>query len=192
MSPPQPLSLRRSVSQDVLTRYDILPYERFTITTRLAPEEVVEVLTRVVEPKRSALPLRRYRGDKEFEGEFGGFTFRMRRIINYRNDFLPVIRGTIASASKGSVVIFTLQLRRPILMFMAAWFVVLTILVIAALLTFVLSREDFVANPALLFPLMLAFYAFGYGLMTGAFKYESRKARSRLHALLQAESTQGN
>ena len=70
----------------------LLPFDTFSLETPLAPGEVRARLAAAVEPKRR---LRLGGGRCPFEGEVEGDSFRVSRVINYRNSFLPHVRGRV-------------------------------------------------------------------------------------------------
>src|SRR5437870_3914502 len=86
----------------------ILPYYQFHIVTGLAPEEAAERLREVIGHPRWSRFLPH---SKPYEGEVVGYHFRVWRIIHYRNNFNPIIEGSISATLRGTCV--TIQIRLP-------------------------------------------------------------------------------
>src|SRR5438270_8356589 len=74
----------------------LLPLEDYILTTRLSVDQVCKRLADNIEPKRSFRFNTLFsNATKPYEGEIKGNRFRVSRIINYRNSFLPVIEGEV-------------------------------------------------------------------------------------------------
>ena len=74
--------------------------ENLIYRTTLHPQEVLRRLDHVIEPEK----LFRRKNDKLFEGRITGNTFSFRRIIHYRNSFLPQISGEVNEHYGGSEI----------------------------------------------------------------------------------------
>src|SRR5215210_8756525 len=98
---PAPLTLVSSGIPKHRRRMPLLPFDSFSIDTRLSASEAAERLAGAVEPRRW---LRFGRGVKPFEGEVAADSFAIRRVIHYRNSFLPELRGRIEAVPSGSRV----------------------------------------------------------------------------------------
>ena len=59
---------------------------------------------------------------RPFLGTVEGRSFRIRRDIQYRNSFLPIIRGSITATSNGSRVSVLMFMHPVVLLFMLGWF----------------------------------------------------------------------
>ena len=91
----------------------LLPFENLTYKTLLAPDYVVELLKRAVEPQKTFRVSSIFGSDKykDYEGEVDeNGAFQMSRIINYRNSFLPVIKGTIEQDTNGATITVEMRL----------------------------------------------------------------------------------
>jgi hypothetical protein len=71
-----------------------IPYRRFTISSPLDPATARQRLARAVGPHSWS----------GFEGELVGKEFTLRRIINYRNSFLPEVSGELMPSGAGTVI----------------------------------------------------------------------------------------
>lgn len=100
-----------------------LPWENFTITTTLNSEQVKERLSNIIEPpkmfRRASLwgkpPA------KPYEGIISGNNFRINKIINYRNSFLPIIEGKIYPESFGCQLKIKMNLHMIVIVFLLFW-----------------------------------------------------------------------
>jgi len=59
---------------------------------------------------------------RPFLGRLNGVSFKMTRIIVYRNSFLPVIRGRISQGDIGADVRLVMTLHPLVALFMLGWF----------------------------------------------------------------------
>jgi hypothetical protein len=103
----------------------------------------------------------------------------MRRAIQYRNSFLPVIAGHVAPVGSGSRIDIVLRLTAPIGLFMVVW---LTGAFIAAAAGLWRSIRTSDARGLI----TLAFPLFGCGFVAAGFVPEKRKALKILTAALAA------
>jgi hypothetical protein len=157
-----------------------LPFERFAIETPLVPAEVAERLRHAT---RSRSLFRAGPTDgKPFIGSVSDSEFRIVRAINYRNSFLPVVRGRIKQTVDGTRVEVSMRLAGFVFAFMCFWlgFVALFFL---GFLVASLSRHQL--TWFVLFP--LGMFVFGSVLTVGAFKLEAGRSRECLESLLVAE-----
>ena len=158
----------------------LLPYDKFSIETSLSPQEAVARLSAAVEPRRF---WRFGAGKRAFEGELGPREIRIRRLITYRNSFLPEIRGTIVPTERGSRLDATLRLHGFVLAFLVVWCAFAFIIgggIVAGALVSGESIGDALVT--------LGIVAFAWALTSGAFTFEARKARTILRGLLGADA----
>jgi hypothetical protein len=81
------------------SRFLPLPIERYTLRTTLSEEEVLErlrIITRTTDtirfsPRTAAL----LRSNYDYQGTISGKNFEIWRSINYRNTYLPIIKGVV-------------------------------------------------------------------------------------------------
>lgn len=101
-----------------------LPFENITFHSKLPENEIIELLKQHVEPEKFF----RFRGfyspkpKKPYEGYVHGRTFNIRRIIRYRNSFLPRITGMIEPVANGTKVHVKMQLHALVVVFVLVWF----------------------------------------------------------------------
>jgi hypothetical protein len=156
----------------------LVPREQFAITTTLTPEEVRERLSEVVEPVK-LVRWRWQRSEKPYQGVVNERSFRISRIIKYRNSFLPIIHGEIHRHYTGSEVIIRMQLQEFVLVFMIFWLVTVGGF---ALLFALSSIAEAHFESAIFIPVSM--FVFGYLLSTLAFLAEARHSKKFLIRLL--------
>ncbi len=145
----------------------LIPYQTFEIKTRLGQEAARQKLDEIVEPRK----LMRFglsRKHNLFEGEIEGTTFKISRIIHYRNSFLPILVGQIQDDLDAA----TLQITaRP------HWFIIL----FWAFFAFSVAAGGFIAgDPSELWVILPVFFFF-YAVPTAAFNFELYKAQKMLN-----------
>lgn len=153
----------------------LLPTENFTINTSLTKDEVITKLNEVVEPYKAGYLPYHDGGDKPYEGEVTNDTFKINRIIKYRNSFIPKISGQVFSEEKGTGIKIKMRLNMAVIVF--SIFLALFDIAFIIILTVagVYSEIDESTIFFLLFPGL--FLVFGYAMLMGCFKYESIKSK---------------
>lgn len=99
-----------------------LPFHRFEIVSPLDRQAAVDAMKAHVEPEnwfRFGGP----RDNARFEGTIDGDGFHVRRIIGYRNSFLPVIDGKIHAGASGSRIEVQMRMFLFVYAFCAVWIV---------------------------------------------------------------------
>jgi hypothetical protein len=149
-----------------------LPYRRFTISSRLSLDEARRRIASNIEPMKRI----RWSGrsEKPYEGEATMEGFRMRRIINYRNSFLPLIRGQWSTRLGKSQLDVTMRLHHFVPAFMVIW---------CAFLLPVINAMRSSENPQWLMP--AAMLLIPYPMAAIAFGVEAAKSQRFLLELLE-------
>lgn len=141
----------------------MFPYEKFTINTSLHPEIVRQKLLAVVEP-RKAIRWKINNYEKPYEGEVGDHSFEINRIINYRNSFLPIIKGKIYPEGMGSKIDIKMAMHPFVVVFMSIWlWLVGSTWILSAIATIAerkLESRILVLSGMLLFGLLLPLIGF--------------------------------
>jgi len=166
----------RRLDADDMSGMPLFPAGRFVIDAEAAPDEVRDRLSSaVVRGGKVSL-----RGPKAaFTGTVGTNSFELRPVLSYRNSFVPTARGSFASGIAGTRVNVRLRMLPAVAIFMAVWLSIATAFFIGML---VIAFR----NPSRSWlPLVgIAFFAFGYLLMTLSFSFEARRIRTNLALLL--------
>ena len=106
-------------------------YSRCRLQTSLSVEEALLRLSRIVGPPRSrwqaiqAIGTVRT-GEPPFVGILTGERFRIRRAVNYRNNFLPVISGRIEPDAAGSRITVVVKVKPPVAVVMSLWLIAMS------------------------------------------------------------------
>ena|SRR5687768_7943521 len=163
------------------------PFERLTIETPLAPEEVRQRLAQIIEPKQ----MFRFfsRDHKAYQGNLNNDRFEVSRIIHYRNSFLPVIKGEIRPGLGGTVVDITMHPHPFVIAFMIIWFgfagTIFAGILSTSLISIWQSNGGSLTDLAgVIFP--AGFLLFGYVLVMGGFKFEAAKSKAFFQELFRA------
>jgi hypothetical protein len=104
-----------------------MPFYRFQIDSPLPAQTVLLRIRTLVREKpgfwQSIKESFGARPDNSppFIGKIDGDTFRMYRDIRYRNSFLPQVRGSVVSTSRGSRVLITMYLHSLVAVFVLFW-----------------------------------------------------------------------
>lgn len=157
-----------------------LPIEHITYKTKLSSEEVSKKIEEVIEPKKTVRinNIFKKRNHKPYEGYIHENTFNIKRIINHRNSFLPIINGTIKQNSNETTIRVKMKLHTFVIVFMSIW---LGLTGIVFLLLLIKTGANFlVLVPGIMLIL-------GYLLMIISFKWESRKTKKQLAHLFEAK-----
>jgi hypothetical protein len=161
-----------------------LPYENITYLSKLNIDQISERLNNVVEPERNNLFFKTFKRFSNFEytGTVQSDSFKIVRIIQYRNSFLPRIKGVIESDLQGTIVKVKMRMHPFVLVFCVIWFGILSIGIFFMTLVLLTSAKF---EPASLIP--YGMFLFGYVLVTAGFRYESKKSKFFLAELFEAE-----
>ena len=158
----------------------MFPTQRFTIHSSLSPELVRQKLLDIVQPPGKNRWNRR-NPEKPYEGEVGEHSFQIIRIINYRNSFLPVIKGRITPEGMGSQIDIEMTLHPFVFIFMLIW---LGMVGQMGILFLVATIAEGTFEPAALVP--VAMFIFGCLLTVLGFKPEADRTQKFLQHLLES------
>jgi hypothetical protein len=161
-----------------------LPLEEITYKTKLNENEIIKRLSDNMEP----LKANRFRNFsnrylKPYQGQINGHMFEVKRIITYRNSFLPRINGIISSDPDGTIIKVKMRLHVFIIVFMCCWFSAVIIGCIAAIAYAIDSPK---LSPFALIPLIMLIG--GYVMTMGGFKSESAKSKKDLQKIFEADT----
>ncbi|MDQ2809688.1 MAG: hypothetical protein M3Z04_22665 [Chloroflexota bacterium] len=153
-----------------------LPYEHFTIDTRLAPHEV---RARLAAQLRREARANSWRVGAPYTGWVRAADFQISPMTAYRHAYLPIMRGAIRPTTAGSTLEIVMQLQEWVLAIGIAWMglsVVLSIMIVGG------SLRD----PSLLAACIIpgAMVVFGYGAYNIGFRGEAARAAEFLSDLL--------
>ena len=160
-----------------------LPTENIIYKTRLKEEEIIRRLSDSIEPEKTfRFGIFSSGTTKSYEGQINGQTFDIKRIISYRNSFLPRINGIIERDFDGMTIKVKMRLHIFVIVFLCIWCGGVGLGCIA-FLTQAFSKSEF--NPATLIPFGMLIFV--YALTMGSFKYESNKSKKDLRTIFEAD-----
>lgn len=164
----------------------LLPYENFYLLSQIKPADLQARLEKEVEPVVGFSFKRLFSRSSSFY--FSGYTvngiFQIKRVIFYRNSFLPRIYGEIEPYLNGSQIHIKMRMHVLVIVFMSIWLGG----VLFGAIAFLIGNIIYGFNITSLIPVVM--FLFGYGIMMGGFKYESRKAKAKLLIIFNAETCQ--
>ncbi|MBD5508227.1 MAG: hypothetical protein HDR05_09325 [Lachnospiraceae bacterium] len=158
----------------------ILPYMEHTIHTTKSPQEIHDIMQSVTFSKRAWVT----RPPGEFIGTIEQYDFKIMRIINYRNSFMPVIKGAIKKGEGAYVVALKMQLHPLTYIFLIIWFGLAGFIFLIAVLYLITSEPMDVR-------MILGaggFIAWGQILSRWGFFFQAKKDIKKLEELLSAET----
>lgn len=167
----------------------LLPYEKFQIETSLSSIDARKRLESIVVPTPSLSKffwntfdnMFKKSGADQFTGTVNDQGFQLRRVIHYRNSFLPVVKGKFEQGTVATKVDVKMTLHPAVMVFIFIWFGgVITIGIIPML---GMLKDGF--PPDLLFP--IGMLLFGWLLTQFSFVFEARKAKKILSQLFSIE-----
>jgi len=157
--------------------------EDYTLISTLSIEEVERRLKANIEPKNNSLFSKFTRvSTKPYEGYFYGNRFEIRRIIFYRNSFLPIITGHVLNLNDLTNIYIEMKPRGYIVIL---WYLAIVILGVGFASFNHLFQKINAGYDS-------SFEEFGFGLFVviflldpvAFFKIESKKAKKFLAGLL--------
>lgn len=121
-----------------------LPFGRETLVSALSKEELLDRLTAVTRGTRDDGPpeLRPL-----FYGQVGAHGFRLSRVIEKGDNFLPLLLGKVEDTPRGSILFVRYQLFSPTRFFLWFW----TGILLGFSLFFFLGSQQFLRGAACLF-----------------------------------------
>lgn len=160
-----------------------LPTENITYKTRLKEDEIIRRLSDCIEPEKTfRFGIFSSGSTKSYEGQIHGLTFSIKRIIGYRNSFLPRINGVIERDFDGLTIKVKMRLHIFVIVFLCIWCGGVGLGCIAI---FTQALNSFEINPVTLIPFGMPIFA--YLLTMGGFKFESNKSKKDLQTIFEAE-----
>ncbi len=154
----------------------ILPYLEHTIITTKSPQEIHDIMQSVTSEKGEWFS----KPSGEFMGKIGPYDFKIMRIINYRNSFLPVIKGAIKKGEGAYMVALKMQLHPLTYALLVYWFGFTGLLLLIGILSLFISMP----TDRTIFLWTGGFIAWGQFISRGGFFSQAKKDIQRLEELL--------
>lgn len=162
----------------------LLPFETLKINTPLTFSEVLERLDEIVEPPKIFRITLFKRPAKPYEGIISGNTFKIARIVNGRNSFLPAIQGEIHPQAPGCFIKISMSLHKIVIIFMIYWLWTTGSIGMFALFAWFVDR-----SVGTIFLVPLGMFVFGWLLCLIPFRIEAKSATKFLITLFAEEPT---
>lgn len=168
----------------------MLPIEDLVYTSTLRKEALLLHLQNEIETQKAfGIGAISHTYSKPYIGKIRNNTFEIKRVIDYRNSFLPQIKGLVMESSNGSKIHVKMNLSDMVKFIMLFWFGSVIIGCIAVLYSVLFSNFlGLEKNPILFMP--FGMLIFGVIMISVAFKKESKKSIIDLEDLLQAKVMQ--
>jgi len=161
----------------------ILPIEKLTFITELSKSKVIKELSSNIRPKQNfGLRNTTIETGKKFEGHIFGDNFKVTRIINYKNSFLPEINGKIIEKLNGTEIEVELKPTGFVMGFMILWFGGVSFGFIATLIGAIIGEGPIYVC---IFPLFMLLM--GFGILKFGFSTETEKSKKDIIEVLQAK-----
>lgn len=157
-----------------------LPFERIIYRTNLSEQEVITRLSDCIEPKKFSWGKKT---TKEYEGFVTDSNFEISRIIDYRNSFLPQIRGAVKENNHVTHIEVTMKLHVLVFVFLIVWCAFALLFLIAMGVAVGIAEGKI--SVVLFIPVFML--VFVYALTMFGFKSESKKSREFLKINFEAE-----
>ncbi|MBV2196997.1 MAG: hypothetical protein KUL78_10910 [Flavobacterium sp.] len=164
----------------------ILPSKSLVYHSFLTKEELLERLRDAIETERlHDLNSRNKMESKPYFGEIQNSLFKIRRVIDYRNSFLPQINGEIIEDENGTKIKVEMKLISFVKFFMIIWFSFCAFFGLILLVLIFDNDSKSSSGFSILIPIfMLIFATF---LVSSGFESESEKSIKDLEEILQAK-----
>lgn len=161
----------------------ILPYENLTYKTHLSKEEILKRLSNKVEPKRGIFPDNAY---KPYEGTISENTFKIKRIIGYRNLSLPYIKGKIEESQDSTLIHIKMRLHPFVIVILCIWslFMALGVLIFITIFAREVQNLSMSNLPFFLLPLLIIISPI---VVCSAFHYEGNKSKVFFEKIFEVE-----
>lgn len=138
------------------------------------PETVLQILRANTAAKRLSVHV-----PVDFHGTITGNTFRIQRNIQYRNSFLPVIRGRVEPTESGSEIRLKMSLPPWLKAVLAVWFIPFVLVCVAMLCGTGNPKQAPLPTQIRLWGMLL----FGILIAVVPFRIEAKKAQEKLESL---------
>ena len=162
----------------------VFPSENLTLISQLSKVEIYDKINSITGKERDFKTFS-FGHNKQFEGIISVDSFKITRILPYRNSFLPIIYGQIKTFNSGSKIMLDAKMGKFQLIFFAIWTILLGLLSLASI--FFIVMEFINAESQIWTFIVPIMFLVGYGYMQISFSKETQKTKEILIQLLQAK-----
>ena len=167
----------------------LLPIENFTLVSAKPTEEILNRLSDNVMGYKKY----RYRGftstyPKPYSGHINGSSFEITRNLDYRNSFVPIIKGHTYRQQGETFIVIRMRMHPITNVFGILWLGIVGVVCLGMILLAVLKIQQVLQDgfsPLVLIPFGL--FIFGYSLFYFGFKHESEQSKEFLINLFEAQ-----
>ena len=163
----------------------IIPLEKIIYHSALKKEDLLIHLQSEIESEKSfGLNSYRHSYSKPYIGKIYNDSFEIKRAINYRNSFLPIIKGRIENHITGSKIHVKMGLVEIVKIFMTFWFG--AVLLACAAVTYSVINSDINGEHGFFIFIPFVMLIGGILMVIFGFKIESKKSIVDLENVLKA------
>ena len=165
----------------------LLPFEELFYRSKLTKEDLLLHLQNEIEAEKSfGFGVNNFSYSKPYVGKIFNNSFEIKRAINYRNSFLPIIKGEIKEDINGSKVIVKMSLVELVKVFMIIWLGGVSVACIAVTYN-ILFNNGLNSEAGFFMFIPYVMFIFGIAMVGFGFKIESKKSAQDLERILQAK-----
>ena len=165
----------------------LFPFEKLVYHSTLNKEELIHHLQNEIEADKSfGFNARKSSYSKPYIGKIYTNRFEIKKVVNYRNSFLPIIKGEIKDGINGAKIDVKMGLVDFVKAFMILWLGGVSFGCIGALYSLIFTDT---ANSEAGFFMFIPFamLLFGLVMVSFGFKTESQKSIKDLEEILKAK-----
>jgi len=163
---------------------DILPFENLIYNSSLKKDELILRFKNEIETEKAfGFGAYKHAYSKPYIGSIYNNTFEIKRAINYRNSFLPVIKGEINDDLNGSKINIKMSLPLIVKGFMIFWLGGVFLACLGTLFTIIYNDGLNSEGKYFLF-IPFAMLIFGLAIVIFGFKVESKKSIKDIERIL--------
>ncbi|OXA76324.1 hypothetical protein SAMN05444397_10147 [Flavobacterium aquidurense] len=165
----------------------LLPFEKLVYQSTLSKEELINHLQNEIEAEKSfGFGVQKSSYSKPYIGKTNSNRFEIKRVVNYRNSFLPVIKGQIKDGINGAKINVKMGLVDFVKVFMILWLGAVSLGCAGAIYSlFFTDTANSEAGFFMFIP--FAMLLFGLAMVYFGFKTESKKSIKDLEGILHAK-----
>jgi len=168
----------------------LLPFEELVYRSTFSKEELTAHLQNEIEAEKSfGLGANRFSYSKPYIGKVYQNRFEIKKAINYRNSFLPVIKGEIVDDINGSKINVKMGLIDFVKAFMILWLGGVSIACLAVLYNIIFG-EGLNSETGIFMLIPFFMLIIGIVMVSFGFNFESRKSIIDLEEILKAKIVQ--
>ena len=160
---------------------NFIPFENLIYDSYLTERELLHRLSQFIVPKKYFRFNDFENNNKRYEGYVSANIFEINRILNYRNSFMPFIKGEIKDNNGRARINVKMRIHPMVMVFMSLWLGIIGIIIFALLIS---SIKENKFEPSIL--IVISMFLAGYFMTLFGFKYESKKSKKDLEEILDA------